>query len=210
MDIRIVTPKDMWDILRRRGLIIALSALVAVGVLFGWKLLLWEPRYESTATLYILRQEETPAMAGDVSGNFSLALDVMDDCAYLLGSHAVIEQVIEELALLVSCDELQKAVTVTNPGETRFLEVAVKAESPELARSIADRICEIGAGKIEQTMGLDQVNLYERAVLEGKPCNAIGAVAYVCVGAAAAVLVYCGCIVAFMFEDWLRRGGKKD
>lgn len=199
MEIRIVTPKDMWNILRRCWPVMLAAALAVMALLFGWSRLVWEAKYQSTATLYILPRAGAAAEFQDGSGDFSLALDVMDDCAYLLSSHAVTEQVVEELSLSVSCEQLQKLLSVTNPAGTRFLEVTVKAETPGLAQEIADRICEVGADKIEQTMGLGWVDLYEEGTLETEPCNGVGLLGYAFSGAAAAVLTYCGYLTAFIF-----------
>ena len=50
---------------------------------------------------------------------------------------------------------------MSNPEDTRILEVTVKADSPKMAKAIVDRICTIGAARIEDAMGFQQVNVYE-------------------------------------------------
>lgn len=59
----------------------------------------------------------------------------------------------------------------------------MKAGSPELAKSIVDSICQIGAGKIEEAMGFSQVNLYEYGVLNIRPCNTTRLMTYLLDGA---------------------------
>ena len=73
----------------------ALAAVVAVGGLFIINRVTFVPAYSSTATLYILRQNEATA-TGNSDSDFSLALKVVNDCDYLLKSHSILDEVIQE------------------------------------------------------------------------------------------------------------------
>lgn len=118
-----------------------MAAFIAMSGLFLLICLTYVPQYESTATLYILRQDSEQSGSSSVSSDFSLALNVVSDCTYLLKSHSVVAAVIDELHVAIPYEELSKSISTNNPDNTRILEVSVKVGSPELAKSIVDSIC---------------------------------------------------------------------
>ena len=201
--LRVVGLRDLWDIFVKRLWIMVLAAAVTAVGLFAVAGITYTPRYESTATLYILRQDEMDGSNGS-SDDFSLALKVVNDCNYLLKSHSVLDQVINSLGLDLSYRELYDSLSIANPSETRILEVTVEADSPAEAKRIVDEVCNVGTVKIEEAMGFQQVNLYEYGILMEEPCNRIGLAICVLVGMVAAVMVYCVFLVAFLVDDRIR------
>ncbi len=181
----------------------ALAAIVAVGTMYLILQLTFVPEYDSTATLYILRQDQNESSNGS-SDDFSLALKVVNDCDYLLKSHSVLDEVIDELGLGISYDALSGSITTSNPENTRILEVRVTSDSPQKAKQIVDSVCTVGAQKIEEAMGFKQVNLYELGGLNTKPCNITGLMSYLLVGIVVAVLVYTGFLIAYLVDDRIR------
>lgn len=198
---KVVTLNDLWELFLHRLTIIVLAAVAAVLAFAGVTFITYEPMYESTATLYILRQSNESTSSGDASSDFSLALKVVNDCTYLLKSPTVLNQVIDELNLTLSYEELYDQVSTYNPSDTRILEVSVEAQTPELAKQIVDRICEIGQDSITSAMGFEQVNLFAYGSLDREPCNTTSVLVYLIIGVAAAVLAYSAFLVAFLLDD---------
>lgn len=201
--LREITLKDIWDIFVRRLWAMLLAAVIAVSGLFAYVQLTYTPRYQSTATLYILNLDNEDSISSTYN-SFTLALKVVNDCTYLLKSHTVLDEVIDELELDISYSQLYKSVSASNPEDTRILEVTVEADSPEEAKEIVDAICSIGPEKIREAMGFDQVNLYEYGILNTKPCNTTGVMTYVLLGVIAAVIVYMIFLIAFLLDDRIR------
>jgi len=115
-----------------------------------------------------------------------------------------LDTVISNLGLEVSYETLYSSVTVTNPSETRVLEVKVKSDSPESAKAIVDEICTVGTDKIEEAMGFQQVNLYEYGILDTEPCNRMGLLVYLLAGAGSAILVYVAFLFRYLMDDRIR------
>lgn len=200
---RNITLLDLKDILIHRILIILIIAVASVSVTWIYTHVTFEPEYKSTATLYILRQNENEAVNGS-SDDFSLALKVVNDCDYLLKSHSVLDEVIRNLDLDVGYGQLNKSITTSNPENTRILEVTVRADSPEKAKRTVDALCEIGQDKIAEAMGFQQVNLYEYGTLESAPCNTTGFTTYLLIGIIAAVLTYAVFFITYLMDDRIR------
>jgi capsular polysaccharide biosynthesis protein len=142
--------------------------------------------------------------SGEAANELTLALRLMYDCNYFLKSRTVLNTVIEEMGLDMTYGELNSRVTTANPTNTRVLEITVEAESPELAKEIVDKICDIGPQKIEEAMGFGQVNLYEYGTLPKTPCNSPGIMKYAVAGIAAAVVVYAVFLLMFLLDDRIR------
>lgn len=200
---RVITLKDLWHIFLERWWIILLAALLGMGSFFGFSMITYQPQYESTATLYILRQNEESG-SSNISSDFSMALNVVTDCNYLLKSHAVLDEVIDKLSLDVGYDTLSRSIRTSNPEKTRILNVTVTAGSPDEAKKIVDEVCQVGEKCITKAMGFRQVNLYEYGTLESKPCNPISKISGVMVGIAVMVLVYTIFLVLFIVDDRIR------
>ncbi len=203
MNVKTVNLRDLWELLIQRLWVMALAAVVCVAGLFIVKQVTYVPQYSSTATLYILRQNAEGQVSGTDS-DFSLALKVVNDCTYLLKSHAVVDQVIENMDLEMSYAQLYERISTKNPDSTRILEVKVVADTPEQAKAIVDSLCQIGQQKIMDAMGFQQVNFYERGTLETEPCNRTGLLTYALVGIIAAVLTYSVFLVLLLVDDRIR------
>ncbi|MCD8142132.1 MAG: hypothetical protein LUD83_02450 [Clostridiales bacterium] len=182
----------MWTII--------LAAPLAMGLSFAAVQLALPPLYASTATLYILYQNEEDGAANTAS-DFSLALNVVNDCTYLLKSHAVLDEVMDTLQLTMDYEELYDRVSTANPEDTRILEVTVQAETPELAKEIVDVLCEIGQDKITDAMGFQQVHFFETGTLDSEPSNRLSTVSYLLIGMIASVLVYSAFLITFLLND---------
>ena len=201
--VRVVTLKDLWGVFIRRLWVMILAAVVVAGGLLLINRMTFVPTYSSTATLYILRQDNDTA-TGNSDSDFSLALKVVNDCDYLLKSHSVLDEVIQKLNLEIDYKDLSKSVSTSNPENTRILEVTVESDSPENAKRIVDALCEIGQEKITAAMGFRQVNLYEYGTLNDKPCNTTSMTTYLLAGIIAAILVYSVFLIIFLLDDRIR------
>lgn len=203
--VRVITLKDLWDLFIQRIVVIALVAVIAAGSFFALDMITYKPQYSSTATMYILRQgggEHTSS--GEAANELSLALRLVYDCNYFLKSRTVLNTVIEDLGLNMTYSQLHSRISTANPTNTRILEITVRGDSPEQAKAIVDRICDIAPGKIADAMGFSQVNLYEYGTLPVGPSNSPNLLKYGMVGVAAAVVAYAVYLLMFLLDDRLR------
>lgn len=181
-------------------IMILVAAIVAVSA-FSFKFVTYKPLYESTGSMFILRQGESMEEI-DYSSNFNVALSVVNDCKKLLTSHTVIDAVIEENNLTYTYSQLNSMITITNPSNTRYLEITVLSKSPEESKLIVDSICEIGEKAIDDLMGFDQVNKFDEGTLAQHPSNTKYQFTFAfLVGLAAFLLTYVVIAMLFVFDD---------
>lgn len=192
--------KDLWNVFIWHLVPILAAAVLAVSVLYVYVHFVKVPKFKSTATVYILKQERESDYAYTQS-DFSLALNVVNDCVYMLKSSEVLDDVIRELGLACSVSELSGSITTRNPDGTRILEVSVEADTGQRAKRIVDAVCRIGSDKISAAMGIDQVSVYSWGRVPSAPSNSVGLLRYALVGFAAALAVFFAYFIAYLVDD---------
>lgn len=197
---RVINLLDLWNIFINHFIIIIIVATIFVSGIFAYITITFVPQYKSTATLYILKDKENQS-TDNISSNFNLALNLVNDCTYLLKSHAVIDEVIDELDIDIPFSELASSVSTSNPDKTRILEVTVVSDSPEKAKEITDCLCNIGSQKIKEAMGFNQVNLYEYGTINNSPCNKKSPYFYLIIWIAIAAVIYSFFVIKFLMND---------
>lgn len=202
-EVKVITLGDLWQVFLRRLPLILLFAVIAALLAVAADAFLIKPMYKSTATLYILKQENTKDYSYTQS-DYTLAMNLVNDCTYMLKSHSVLDEVIEELDLNMSYKDLARVISTRNPENTRILEISVKTANPKTSKTIVDAICASAAKTIERSIGLDQVNIYDEGILETKPCNKLGSLMYIVFGLVGAVLSYIVFLILFMSNDRIK------
>lgn len=200
-----ITLHDIWELFLQRVVIIVLVTAITVGVFFIYTQTTYVPLYQSTATLYISGDDSFEGnSSADAYNIYTLAMKVVSDCDYLLSSRSVVDQLIQGMKLKTNFAVLQSRISTKNPTNTRILEVTVEAESPDLAKVIVDRLCEIGEEKINEVMGANYVQLYEYGTLNAIPCNQTPKSSYILVGSGAAIITFGLCLLLFLLDDRIR------
>lgn len=188
---------DLWGVFVNHVIPIVLAAVLCVAAMFVYSSFLLTPMYESTATLYILKQDNTEYTQSD----YTVALNVVNDCTYMITSESVLSKVISDTKLDMSCEQLKHLISTDNPSGTRVIEITVKSDNAVESKRIVDSVCSVAADKISESIGMDSVNVYSKADLQREPCNTFGMKTYALGAIVAAFLVYCLFVVGFVMND---------
>lgn len=191
---------ELWDVFVEHIIPIILAAVLCVAALYAYSSFLLKPMYESTATLYILKQDNGEYTSSD----YTLALNVVNDCTYMITSDAVLNTVISDLNLNMSSKSLAKLITTNNPSNTRVIEITVRTDSAVESKRIVDSVCDVAADKISASIGMDSVNVYSKADLQREPCNTFGTKMYALGAVVAAILMYCIYVIKFLINDSIK------
>lgn len=181
--------------------IMILVAVVVGGSLFAFNYITYEPQYKSTGSIYILRQDSDVDKGSDYNSDFNLALSVVSDCTKLLTSRTVLNQVIDECSLDDTYNELYSMISITNPSNTRYLEISVVSDAPEKSKMIVDSICEIGKEQIVSLMGFNQVNVVDVGTLPTTPSNSKFSYTTVIFALVAFIMTYIVFALVYIFDD---------
>ena len=122
------------------------------------KLKFIEPLYTSTSSLLVLSKETTLTSIADLQLGSQLAADYQ----VLIKSTSVMEEVIDDLKLKMSADQLRGSISITNPADTRILEVTVTNTDGELAKKITDKVVEVASDYIGDKMEVVPPKIIEK------------------------------------------------
>ena len=201
---RQITLEDLWQIFAKHWIwIVVIAALFTAGM-FVLEKVTFVPKYKSTATLYLLRQDSQDGKyTTSLVSDFSIGLNVINDCTHMITSHSVVEETIKSLGFKMTYKQLASSISTYSPEESRVMEVSVISDSPSNAQRIVDKLCEIGQEKISEAVGFDQVRIFEKGTYDPNPCNIKGLGTFIRYGLLAAILVYCFFLVIFLVDDKL-------
>lgn len=152
------------------------------------------PTYESTTKIYILNKQDN---ANVTYSDLQMGTQLTKDYAELIQSRAVLEEVIQQLGLEMTYEQLKEQVSVTTPSDTRIISITVSSREPALAMRIANAIREASAIHITNVMDIEAVNVAETADMPTRKAGPsvgkntlIGGVAGVFLVAAVVVVLY--------------------
>ena len=151
---------DHW---KRITLLCVLSGVAA----FLITLFLITPKYQSTAQIYVLASSDSVVNLSDLQLGTYLASDYKE----VFQTREVCEQVISELNLPYSVDQLRRMTTIVNPSSTRILQITVESKDPEEASSIANAYSKVSRNYIAKVMQVDRPTVLSEAVPNYKPVS---------------------------------------
>lgn len=159
--------RDIFYAWKRRIFII-----LAVGVLAGcicscYITLFVTPLYSSTATILVLTQNESSATVADLQ----LGPEIAADYAILISSRPVLEETVESLDLEMDYTQLDSELEITNPENTRLLQLTVTDEDPVLARQLVNALASSASEYISERVGVAPPKILEEGELPTERSN---------------------------------------
>ncbi|MDD3279903.1 MAG: Wzz/FepE/Etk N-terminal domain-containing protein [Lachnospiraceae bacterium] len=195
--------KELFYVLWERKLVIFFAGL-AVGLiaLFVTKVFI-TPEFESTTKIYVLSQDAETTGNVDYS-QLQTGSMLTKDYMELVTSRPVLEQVITDLDLDLTNEELMKKITVTTPTDTRVLSITVTDADPYTARDIANETRIAAGDHIARVTAAKAVNVVEDAnipTVASSPSTMKNVVIGGMAGLLLAILII---VLNYMMNDTLR------
>jgi capsular polysaccharide biosynthesis protein len=104
----------------------------------------------------------------------------------------------------ITYGQLQSMITISNPTQSRILEISITAPSPSDAQVIVNKLCEIGAASIMDTLGIDQVNLVDEGKYNANPANPMVTALTPIATLVAVVVVYGIYVLMYVLDDKIK------
>lgn len=146
--------------------------IIALGVICGAAMFAYTkytvaPVYSSTTKVYILNQKNTNTEINYTALQTSAQLT--KDYMELVKNRTILTEVVEELNLDLSVDQLAGMISLSSPDDTRVVAISVKSTDPAQAQKIADAVRELSTKHIVELMKIDAVNTVETANMPTAP-----------------------------------------
>lgn len=176
---------------------IVILVILAAGIGFGVSKFLLETRYQSTSLLYVFTKSTSITSLADLQTGANLT----NDYKVVITGRPVLEQVIENLKLSDTYRSLQERISVTNPQDSRILEITVTDQSPKQAKAIADELADLSAGFISDKMGQDAPSVIQYGYADENPAAPNIKKNTLLAGALGLFLAVISIVLPFIFYD---------
>lgn len=162
--------KELYEFIKGKiGLLIIITiSICLLGSLYG--LFLQTPKYQSYTTV-ILGGNETTATQTITQSDVTLNKNLVDTYAEIVKSRRVLDQVIDELDLDISYEELSKQISVTALNNTEIIKINVSDTDGIRAKNIANITAEVFSKEIVDLYNMNNVNILDEAIENENPYN---------------------------------------
>lgn len=183
--------KSKWKII-----ILTFVAGLLAGGLYG--IFLVKPQYTSTAKIYLRGTSATISLQ-----DLQLGAQLTNDYEVIFKSRTVLENVKNDLGTELSYGQIGNLVNISNPSDTRILEIKATTNDSEFSAKVANSVMENG---MDAVLEIDAQAPYviDRAIPVNVKVNR-SASFYALMGALALTVVYCGVVfVQFVYKDTIK------
>ena len=123
------------------------------------------PKYQSTARMYVVSSSSNSVV--DLS-SLQIGSSLTGDYTELITSRTVLEEVISDLNLDMEYTELEDEITISNPSDTRVLDITVTDTDPQLAADIVNTLADKAKTYITKVMNTQTPNVFEEGIVPEK------------------------------------------
>ena len=167
--------KDLFNMfwVRKLQIILIVAILVVVGFIYSYILLV--PQYQSTTS--ILLAKSNTSQGGTTSStitstDLTLNQKLISTYSALLKSESVLTEVINNLGIDKTVNQLENSITVSAKEDTEIIEIRVADQDAQLAQRIANEVAQVFITKIAQEYyNMDNVYIVDEAKVETVPYN---------------------------------------
>ena len=154
------------------------------------------PMYKSNTTILLVSEQ-----SGTISQNdLSLNTNLVSTYSEIIKSRRILSQVIANLNLDTTVNELSNAITISTKQNTQIITVTVVDADATRAKNIANELSKVFADEVKDIYKLDNVTIIDSALKANKPYNLTYAkdnLIYMAIG----LVLSCGVIFVIYYFD---------
>lgn len=144
--------KELFFELLGHWQMILLSTVLVATIAFVISKFIITPQYESTSELFVLSKSTSITSLADIQTSTNLTNDYL----VVAKNRPVIEKVIEQLGLDETYSSLSSKITITNPSDSRLLQITVTDSDNDRAKVIADELADVVRAFIYEKMDQEE------------------------------------------------------
>ena len=165
--------KDIFNMFWTKKFEIILIIAIAIVIGFIYSYVLLKPEYKSTTSILLAKSNTAQADDGTItSSEITLNQNLVATYSDLIKTEKVLTQVINNLQINKTVEELQKNIQVSAKDDTEIIEISVTDADSEMARRIANEAAQVFITQIAQEYyNMDNVYVVDEARAESAPYN---------------------------------------
>mgnify|MGYP002795867319 FL=1 len=158
--------KEVFDYFKSKILwiVIAIVAILIVGNVYT--VITRVPMYESDTTIVLSGNKDAYS-----STDSQINQNLIGTYREIIKSRNVLSQVIDNLDIKMSVDELANNITATSVEDTEIIRITVADDRAKDARDITDEVAKVFSDEVQDIYNLENVTIIDKADLANKPYN---------------------------------------
>lgn len=130
------------------------------------------PKYTSSTTLLLATSGNSSDKTNTITTtDVTLNSKLVSTYSALVQSKSVLRQVISNLGINISEDELKNNITVTQEKDTEIIKISVTNANPNTAEKVANEVAKVFTEKIQEIYKINNVQIVDKAEAETAPSN---------------------------------------
>ena len=130
------------------------------------------PKYTSSTTLLLATSGNSADKTNTITTtDVTLNSKLVSTYSALVQSKSVLRQVISNLGIDESEEELKNNITVTQESNTEIIKISVTNANANTAEKVANEVAKVFTDKIQEIYKINNVQIVDKAELETQPSN---------------------------------------
>lgn len=164
--------KELFDYFVSKWFMVALAAVACV--VFGavYTIFFKTPLYNSYTTMVLTTNNENTNINQSITqSDITLNKNLISNYRVIMKSHSILNQVINNLNLNMTTDELKKMVNITTEDDTEIIRISVNGTDKEIAKDVANEIARVFSNDVARYYSIKNVAIVDYAEVSNNPYN---------------------------------------
>lgn len=160
---------ELLLVLKEKIAVIFISTLVTAIIGWGVATLLIPKKYEASVNMIVnTRIDVSREITND---NISSAQNLVDTYAIIIKSNTVLNQVIDDIGLDMTYEEIYEQVSINAINNTQVMKIAVKDNDPTIAKQIVETISRIAPDVVVSAVEAGSCKVVSQVYVDDKPVS---------------------------------------
>lgn len=157
-----------WD--RKVSIILITIIFMLIGIIYSVGFV--TPKYTSSTTLLLATSESSNSKTNTITtSDITLNSKLVSTYSELVKSKNVTRQVISNLGIDETEDELRDSITVSSVKDTELIKISVTDKNATNAYNIANEIAKVFTQKVSEIYNINNVQILDQAEISSVPSN---------------------------------------
>jgi len=165
-----ITLEQIFHIIIKRLPLVVLFACLAgiLSAVYSWQYL--NNVYQTSSTVMVSNSKDASATTEQMtSSDYNFNVQLVNSYSVLCRTNRVLDQVIEELSLPMTENQLSSMISVAAVNDTEIIYITVTSEDPVLAQRICNTMTSVFQKEVINIMKMDNVQIIDKAPLSLYP-----------------------------------------
>ena len=159
--------KEVYSYFKSRLLWMILAIVVIVIIGNVYTILTRVQMYQNNTTIVLVGESKKEYSQTDSQLNQNL----IGTYSEIITSRKVLQQVIDNLKLKMTVDELSQNITTSSVEDTEIIRITVNNEKKKMAAEIANEVADVFSDEIQDIYNLENVAIIDKAEVAKEPYN---------------------------------------